>query len=85
MRFLSFAAFAFAVASTACAASIETFTGDILTGKVELDFGGIFYHPPSGPTAKIDLGSVYRVEFNLTGSIETFKPGVVLPEMLSSF
>jgi hypothetical protein len=80
MRLLAFAVLAITLAAggVARAASIETFTGDILTGKVELDFGGIFYHPLKGPTAKIDLGSVYRVEFDLNASIETFRPGVVL-------
>ena len=78
MRLPTFAAFALAVCSVAHAASIETFTGDILTGKVDLDFGGIIFHPDKGPTTKIDLATVYRVQFNSTASLEDFKPGVVL-------
>lgn len=78
MRLLAFALLAVFAVSTAQAGSIETFTGDMVTGKVELDFGGVLYHPAKGPVVKMDLGAVYRVQFDSSALPEEFKPGVVL-------
>jgi len=78
MRLLAFALIALVTCHTAHAGSIETFTGDVVAGKVELDFGGIVYHPAKGPVVKMDLGTIYRVQFDLSAPLEEFKPGVVL-------
>ena len=66
------------LASTvARAGSIETFNGDVFTGKVELDYGGVTFRPEKGAVVKIELGTVYRVLFDGAGP-EQFTPGVVL-------
>jgi hypothetical protein len=79
MRFLFLCLlWAFFLGQTAKAGTIETFTGDLLTGKVQLDFGGILFHPTSGPAVKMELGSVYRVQFGDAPAVEEYVPGVVL-------
>ena len=57
--------------------SIETFSGDVFTGKAEIDYGGVTFRPERGAVVKMDLGSIYRVRFDDT-SPEQFTPGVVL-------
>jgi hypothetical protein len=78
MRCLAFVLFALLVGTAVHAGSVETFTGDILTGKVELDFGGLVFRPEKGPVVKMDLGSIYRVQFDGAPAVEQFTPGVVL-------
>lgn len=78
MRLPAFALFVFLARLAAHAGSIETFNGDLLTGKTELDFGGVIFRPEKGPVVKMDLGSVYRVQFDGAPPEEMFKPGVVL-------
>ncbi|HEY3899815.1 MAG TPA: NPCBM/NEW2 domain-containing protein [Chthoniobacter sp.] len=70
--------FTFLLGQTANAGTIETYTGDLLTGKIQLDFGGILFHPTNGPDVKMELGSVYRVQFDNAPSLEEFVPGIVL-------
>jgi hypothetical protein len=69
---------AFLLGQAANAGTIETYTGDLLTGKVELDFGGVLFHPTSGPASKMDFGTVYRVQFDNAPAAEEYAPGVVL-------
>jgi hypothetical protein len=78
MRFLAFVLFVLLAGQTARAGSIETFTGDIYTGKIELDFGGIVFRPEKGPVTKVDPGTLYRVQFDSWKPTEEFMPGVVL-------
>ena len=79
MRFpLLYFLLALLLGRTANAGTIETYTGDLLTGKVELDFGGILFHPTNGPAVKMELGSVYRVQFDNAPATEEYVPGVVL-------
>jgi hypothetical protein len=78
MRRYLFAALALIFAHAAPGASIETFTGDVLQGTAILDFGGVTFHPVKGPTVKIDLSTIYRVEFNSVGALDDYRPGVVL-------
>lgn len=78
MRPLAFALFFLAGCITAKAGSIETFNGDIVTGKTELDFGGIVFRPEKSPVVKMDLGSVYRVAFDNAPAVEHYPAGVVL-------
>lgn len=78
MRLLAFVLFVFLSGLAAHAGSIETFSGDLLTGKTELDFGGIVFRPEKGPVVKVDLSTVYRVQFDGAPEHETFTPGVVL-------
>jgi len=69
---------AFVVCHIARAGSIETFNGDIFTGKAELDYGGVTFRPEKGPVVKMDLGNVYRVRFDDPAAPEQYTPGVVL-------
>lgn len=78
MRLLSPALLAVVFSTVVRAGSIETFTGDIVTGKTELDFGGIVFRPEKGPVVKMDLGSVYRVTFDSAPAVEQYPAGVVL-------
>ncbi|MDR3401670.1 MAG: NPCBM/NEW2 domain-containing protein [Chthoniobacter sp.] len=78
MRLPIFALVALLGCATVRAGSIETFTGDIFTGKTELDFGGLVFRPDKGPIVKMDLGSVYRVRFDTAPAVEHYVPGVVL-------
>jgi len=78
MRLLLCTLLALLLGLPARAGSIETYTGDIFTGRVELDFGGILFRPGRGPAVKMDLGTVYRVRFDGVPSVEEFVPGVVL-------
>ena len=59
------------------AGSIETMSGDVTTGKVELDNGTILFRPDRGPVVKLEIGSVLRVQFDNPGT-DDFVPGVVL-------
>jgi len=78
MRLPVFALLALLGGTAAHAGSIETFTGDIVTGKTELDFGGLVFRPEKGPVVKMDLGGVYRVKFDSAPAVEQYVPGVVL-------
>jgi len=78
MRLFAFVLFVLLGSLAADAGSIETFNGDVLTGKTELDFGGVVFRPEKGPVVKMDLGSIYRVQFDGAPAQEMFTPGVVL-------
>ncbi|EDY16193.1 hypothetical protein CfE428DRAFT_6297 [Chthoniobacter flavus Ellin428] len=78
MRLLTFMLFALLGSLAVHAGSIETFNGEVLTGKTELDFGGVVFRPEKGPVVKMDLGSIYRVQFDGAPAQEMFTPGVVL-------
>jgi len=69
---------ALALSQAVQAGSIETFTGDVFTGKVELDFGGVIFRPERGAVVKMDFSTLYRVQFDTAPPVEQFVPGIVL-------
>lgn len=77
MRLLTFIVSTLLICGLAHGGSIETMSGDVSTGKVELDNGTILFRPDKGPVVKLEFGSLLRVQFDNPGTDE-FVPGVVL-------
>jgi hypothetical protein len=78
MRPFAFVFLILLAAQTAFAATVESFTGDIFTGKVNIDFGGILLHPEKAPMSKVDVATLYRVQFGDSAPPEEYRAGVVL-------
>jgi hypothetical protein len=78
MRRYFSAVLAFLLSGHAPAATLETFTGDVFTGAVQLEFGGVLFRPPRGAAEKMDLASIYRVQFDNAPIVDEVKPGVIL-------
>jgi len=78
MRWLLFAIVALLASGPLRAGSVEPFGGEVMTGKVELEFGGILFRAEQNGTAvKMDFNNLYRVQFKDPAADE-FSPGVVL-------
>jgi hypothetical protein len=78
MRLFAVAFFFLAGCMATRAGSIETFNGDVFTGKTELDFGGLVFRPEKGPVVKMDISGVYRVTFDNAPAVEHYPAGIVL-------
>ncbi len=77
IRWLVFLVLTFLIRAPIHAGSIETMSGDVSTGKVELDNGTILFRPDKGPVVKLEFSSLLRVQFDNPVS-DDFVPGVVL-------
>jgi hypothetical protein len=77
MRWLTFTIFALLGGSALHGGSIEQFAGEVVTGKVELDFSGIVFRPNQGAAVKMDFNNLYRVQLDNAAANE-FVPGVML-------
>jgi hypothetical protein len=77
MRWIVLFATSILAASPLRAGSIEPFGGEVMTGKVEFDFGGLLFRPTQGPAVKVDLNNLYRAQFE-TPAVDDLVPGVML-------
>jgi hypothetical protein len=77
MRRLVFVALLLLTPGALRADSVEPFGGDVMTGKVELEFGGVLLRPAQGAAVKLDFNNLYRVQFD-GAPPEDYVPGVVL-------
>ena len=78
MRRLALALIALLSAAPLQAGLVEPFGGEVATGEVELEYGGVLFRPSNGgPVVKMDFRNLYRVQF-AAHLADEYAPGAVL-------
>lgn len=57
--------------------SVEPFGGEVINGRLELDFTGVLIQPNQGLPVKMDFNNLYRIRFD-SPRADDWVPGVVL-------